>query len=236
VTAEDHTGVHAREERGLSRPALWRPRHLETGIEGECGTVRTGHGRLLPVGQAPSRETLKDREPCGEEGIHRGIGGTDPDPVQEDEQGARGSSGSPLGHSPEVLLLARSQVHRDLDLDVAQERSVNLDECAEVSKGLEPWLDGHEEVPEAYTLEVSSPGVERPLTRSKDFVRFAGREIAVKGPEVLAGRATYLEGELIGLDEEPEGPGTIRLRLPGGEEVAISRDEISGARLIFRWE
>lgn len=114
--------------------------------------------------------------------------------------------------------------------------SVTLDECAEVSKGLEPWLDGHEEVPEAYTLEVSSPGVERPLTRSKDFVRFAGREIAVKGPEVLAGRATYLEGELIGLDEEPEGPGTIRLRLPGGEEVAISRDEISGARLIFRWE
>lgn len=113
---------------------------------------------------------------------------------------------------------------------------VTVDDCVEVSKGLEPWLDALESVPDAYTLEVSSPGVERPLTRAKDFVRFAGHEIAVKGPEVLAGRATYLEGELIGLKEEEDGSGTILLRLPGGDEVAIPRREISGARLIFRWE
>lgn len=123
-----------------------------------------------------------------------------------------------------------------LDLDLAESRGVTVDECAEVSQALEPWLDEMEEVPAQYTLEVSSPGVDRPLNRARDFMRFIGREIAVKGPEVLAGRATYLEGELIGLEEEPEGPGSVLLRLPGGDEVRIPRDEISGAHLIFRWE
>lgn len=123
-----------------------------------------------------------------------------------------------------------------LDLDLAEERSVNVDECAEVSKGLERWLDDLEAMPEQYTLEVSSPGVDRPLNRARDYLRFIGREIAVKGPEVLADRATYLEGELLGLEEEPDGPGNVLMRLPGGDEVKIPRDEISGAHLIFRWE
>lgn len=123
-----------------------------------------------------------------------------------------------------------------LDLEVAEERSVTVDECAEVSQELEPWLDGLDAVPDQYTLEVSSPGVDRPLNRARDFLRFIGREIAVKGPEVLADRATYLEGELLGLEEEPDGPGSVLLRLPGGDEVKIPRDEISGAHLIFRWE
>lgn len=123
-----------------------------------------------------------------------------------------------------------------LDLDVAEERGVTVDECAEVSKELERWLDDLEEMPVEYTLEVSSPGVDRPLNRARDFLRFIGHDIAVKGPEVLAGRATYLEGELLGLEEEPDGPGNVLLRLPGGDELKIPRDEISGAHLIYRWE
>lgn len=123
-----------------------------------------------------------------------------------------------------------------LDLDLAEERSVTVDECAEVSHELEEWLDDLEAISEQYTLEVSSPGVDRPLNRARDYYRFIGREIAVKGPEVLADRATYLEGELLGLEEEPDGPGSVLLRLPGGDEVKIPRDEISGAHLIHRWE
>lgn len=123
-----------------------------------------------------------------------------------------------------------------LDPDLEEGGGVTVDECAEVSRALEPWLDDSDEVPRQYTLEVSSPGVERPLRRSRDFLRFMGHEIAVKGPEVLADRATYLEGELVGLEEEPDGPGSILLRLPGGDELRIPRDEISGAHLLFRWE
>lgn len=123
-----------------------------------------------------------------------------------------------------------------LDPDPGGARGVSIDECAEVSRGLEPWLDEMENVPERYTLEVSSPGVERPLRRTRDFLRFIGHEVAVKGKEKLAGRATYLEGELIAVEEEPDGPGRIHIRLPGGEELRIPRSEITGAHLRFRWE
>lgn len=113
---------------------------------------------------------------------------------------------------------------------------VTVDECAEVSRGLESWLDEHPEMPERYVLEVSSPGLDRPLVRSRDYRRFVGHKVAVKGPEVLAGRATRLEGELLGLEEEGDDEEAVRLRLPGGDEVSIPRREITGAHLVFDWE
>ncbi len=113
---------------------------------------------------------------------------------------------------------------------------VTVDDCAEVSRGLEAWLDEHPEMPERYVLEVSSPGLERPLVRSRDYRRFVGSKVAVKGPEVLAGRATRLEGELLGLEAEGENEEAVRLRLPGGDEVSIPRREITGAHLVFEWE
>lgn len=121
-------------------------------------------------------------------------------------------------------------------LEDPDERAVTVDDCVDVTRGLEPWLDDAPEVPEGYTLEVSSPGVERPLNRARDFVRFAGHPVAVKGPEVLAGRATYLEGLLLGLEEAEDGSDVVLLRLPGGDELRIPRDEISGAKLRYEWE
>ncbi len=47
-------------------------------------------------------------------------------------------------------------------------------DCAVVSRSLEPWLDGREDLPERYVLEVSSPGVDRPLVRDSDYERFQG--------------------------------------------------------------
>lgn len=112
---------------------------------------------------------------------------------------------------------------------------ITVDDCADVSRKLEPWLDDHARLPATYVLEVSSPGVERPLKGRKDFVRFAGQEVAVKGDEILAGKATYLEGELLGVESD-SGADVVRLRLPGGEELSIPRDEIVGAHLIHRWK
>ena len=115
------------------------------------------------------------------------------------------------------------------------EGGVAVDECATVSRALEPWLDEHEDVPERYVLEVSSPGVDRPLHRDRDFRRFAGEQVAIKGHDILAGRARRLEGELLGLDEE-NGNAVVRLRLPDGDEVGIPRGEIAGANLVFTWK
>ena len=112
---------------------------------------------------------------------------------------------------------------------------VVVSDCARVSRALEPWLDELGSMPERYVLEVSSPGVERPLMRASDFERFAGRKIAVKGSAPLAGRAVRLEGELLGLVSREEGEERVRLRLLDGDEVEIPRSEIAGAHLVFEW-
>ena len=111
---------------------------------------------------------------------------------------------------------------------------VTLDDCARVSRALECWLDEHDEIPERYVLEVSSPGVERPLTRLQDWERFAGESVVVVGYGVLAERSSRLEAELLGLDSEPEP--TVRLRLGDGAEVGVPITDIKGARLLFKWK
>ena len=110
--------------------------------------------------------------------------------------------------------------------------SVTVDDCAVVSRGLEPWLDAVEALPERYVLEVSSPGVDRPLVKPRDFVRFAGEEVAVRGSGLLAGRARRLEGVLLGLTDDE---ARVRLRLNDGAEVEIPLDEVTGAHVVYRW-
>lgn len=120
--------------------------------------------------------------------------------------------------------------------DSAPGSGVTVDECAVVSRALETWLDEHEGLSEQYVLEVSSPGVDRPLVRPRDFERFRGEKIAVKGREMLLGRSTRLEGELIGLEDEGTEREAVRLRLPSGEEVSVPRSEIRKTHLVFTWK
>jgi ribosome maturation factor RimP len=103
-----------------------------------------------------------------------------------------------------------------------------------LSRALEASLDHRSDLSERYVLEVSSPGVERPLVRRRDFDRFAGREIAVLGRERLHGTAKRLSGELIGL-EGPDGDERIRLRLASGEILEIPRERTKRVHLVYRW-
>ena len=52
--------------------------------------------------------------------------------------------------------------------------AMGAEDCAEISRALSPLLENEDPIKEAYTLEVSSPGVDRPLTRAYDFARFSG--------------------------------------------------------------
>lgn len=116
---------------------------------------------------------------------------------------------------------------------------VTVDECARVSRALEPWLDEHEALSQRYVLEVSSPGVERPLLKGRDFERFRGERVAVVGTGLLAGLSTRLEGELLGLEGVGSDTEAVRLRLSGNEgdrEVSIPRSEIRKANLLFEWK
>ena len=117
----------------------------------------------------------------------------------------------------------------------AFDRPVSVGDCAQVSRALEAWLDEDPSVPDRYVLEVSSPGIERPLVRKRDYERFRGQRVAVtrrKGLGELGKLGRRVEGELLGL----EGADAIRLRLSGGDEVRISLDEVEGARLVHEWK
>jgi len=118
--------------------------------------------------------------------------------------------------------------------DAASEAGVSLEDCTRVSRALEPQLDAREDLSERYVLEVSSPGVERPLVRPRDWQRFAGQDVVVRGKGELAGRGNRLQGTLLGLAME-DGEERIALRLADGEEVRIPLSEIKRANLVFRW-
>lgn len=115
-------------------------------------------------------------------------------------------------------------------------RGVTVDECATVSRALEPWLDAHEALSRRYVLEVSSPGVDRPLVRPRDYERFRGERVAVTGHEVLLDRSTRLEGELVGLQDEGAEEEAVVLRLSGGEEVSVPRSKVRRVNLVFEWK
>ncbi len=102
---------------------------------------------------------------------------------------------------------------------------VTLDDCQRVSEELGVHLDVEDVIGHPYHLEVSSPGLDRPLTRDQDFVRFAGQAARVSTREPLEGRRNF-RGRLAGMRD-----GTVLLDLPDGTRVLIPRAAIVRARL-----
>lgn len=112
---------------------------------------------------------------------------------------------------------------------------VSVEDCTRVSRALEEYLDSASDLTDRYVLEVSSPGVERPLVRTADFQRFAGQEIAVKTTRALPDGSKRVEGELQGL-VDMGGEEHVRLRLADGSERDIPRANVARANLVFRWK
>lgn len=128
------------------------------------------------------------------------------------------------------------RVRMDLPDSVPGEGGVSVDQCADVSRSLEPWLDAHPEIPERYVLEVSSPGVERPLTKLRDWRRFAGQEVLIKGKNLPEGVGNRVEGQLLGVEMGEEEQAYAALLLPSGERILVPLDGIQKAHLIYRWD
>src|SRR5262245_3510934 len=96
-------------------------------------------------------------------------------------------------------MVLRVQLDRPGPAATADE-SVSVDDCASVSRDLSAILDVEDVVPGAYTLEVSSPGLDRPLTRPDDYRRFAGRRAKPVMREAVDGQ-TVFKGTLGGVEE-----------------------------------
>jgi ribosome maturation factor RimP len=128
------------------------------------------------------------------------------------------------------------RIKMDLPDSVPGRGGVSVDQCAKVSRALEPWLDEHPEVPERYVLEVSSPGVERPLTKLRDWERFKGHQALVKGKNLPGAGGTQVKGEILGVELVEEESAMVALRLPSGERILIPVDGIQKAHLVHRWD
>jgi ribosome maturation factor RimP len=81
------------------------------------------------------------------------------------------------------------------------EDSVSVEDCANVSRDLSAILDVEDVVPSAYTLEVSSPGLDRPLRSVDDYRRFTGRRAKVVMREMVDGQS-FFRGALVGVDQD----------------------------------
>ncbi|MCM8734934.1 ribosome maturation factor RimP [Azospirillum sp. A1-3] len=77
---------------------------------------------------------------------------------------------------------------------------MTVEDCADISRSVSALLDVEDPIREAYTLEVSSPGIDRPLTRLKDFVRFAGFEARLESRMAIDGRKRF-KGMLKGVED-----------------------------------
>jgi ribosome maturation factor RimP len=88
------------------------------------------------------------------------------------------------------------------------EESVSVEDCARVSRDMSAILDVEDVVPGAYTLEVSSPGLDRPLRRIDDYRRFAGRHAKIVMREAVDGQK-YFKGVLGGVEEDANGASVV---------------------------
>jgi ribosome maturation factor RimP len=108
-------------------------------------------------------------------------------------------------------------------------RTVTVDDCAVVSRALEAWLDTTGVGEGRYILEVSSPGMDRPLRRLEEWRRFAGRKVEVLVPQ-WGGRFTVTH---IGVVDGPEP--AVEVEMPKGDRRTITLSDIKEARLAIDW-
>jgi ribosome maturation factor RimP len=95
----------------------------------------------------------------------------------------------------------REGAHWYLRLYIDKEGGVDLDDCTNVSHSVSETLDQHNPITQAYMLEVSSPGLERPLKKDGDFIRFQGKLVRVCTTEPFEGYQEFT-GYLVGLVED----------------------------------
>jgi ribosome maturation factor RimP len=111
-----------------------------------------------------------------------------------------------------------------IDVPVDSPNGIGLDDCERVSRGVSDTLDAADPIPSQYTLEVSSPGLDRVLRTREHFERFAGERVRLEMMQPIEGRKRFA-GRLLGV-----GESEITLELESGR-ISLPIDDIHRARL-----
>ena len=119
-----------------------------------------------------------------------------------------------------------------IDTPPGSEAGISLDALSLATRLISRELDHEDPITSAYTLEVTSPGLERPLRTARHFQREVGKDITVRlaGHAVADGQDRRVDGKLIAADET-----TATILRESGEEITIAIDGIDKARTVFEW-
>ncbi len=127
------------------------------------------------------------------------------------------------------LVRVRLMGGKTATLQIMAERpdgGIEVDECADISNAVSAVLDVEDPITDAYTLEVSSPGIDRPLTRLKDFEEFEGYEAKLETAELIDGRKRF-KGVLAGVEDND-----VLINIEEGT-VGLNFDWLADAKLIL---
>ena len=112
-----------------------------------------------------------------------------------------------------------------LRIYIDKEGGITIDDCEAVSRALEVELDKEDLIEQAYILEVSSPGIDRPLKKESDFAKYAGEIVDIKLYKAFEGSKEY-QGALKGLENN-----IVTITDDNGKEISFDRKDIAGVRL-----
>ncbi|NLM37051.1 MAG: ribosome maturation factor RimP [Firmicutes bacterium] len=135
--------------------------------------------------------------------------------------------GAELNYEIVEVALTREGGQQFLRVFIDRPEGIGIKDCEVFSKRLSAVLDEEDPIPTAYLLEVSSPGLERPLTKPEHFQRFAGQGVEISLFAPLQGKRR-IRGRLKGWSAQPESQISVEV---GGVTVDIPWDMISKARL-----
>jgi ribosome maturation factor RimP len=126
-----------------------------------------------------------------------------------------------------VSIIGRERPTVQIMADRTDGAPIIVDDCEAISRAVGALLDVEDPLPGAWTLEVSSPGIDRPLTRVKDWNRYAGHLARAETLDPVDGRKRF-SGVVLGADGE-----AARLRLDDGTEVALPLRGLRRAKLVL---
>jgi ribosome maturation factor RimP len=126
-----------------------------------------------------------------------------------------------------VAVLGRERPTVQIMADRSDGSSITIEDCETISHAINPLLDVEDPIPGAWTLEISSAGIDRPLARPKDWNRYTGHLARAETLVPIGGQRRF-SGIVLGADDQ-----VARMRLEDGTEVALPHADMRRARLVL---
>lgn len=116
-----------------------------------------------------------------------------------------------------------------LRIYIDKPEGIGLDDCQAVSEDISVELDRVDPIEQAYFLEVSSPGLDRPLKKERDFVKYKGEEVEVKTYKAVDGTKVF-EGELVGLIDN-----NIVINDKNGNSLKFEKEKVASVKRVIKF-